>query len=101
MKNRFNPASSRNALILLALFSAFAASAETPVAKTAPLATATGSPAPQGIRALLIAPTETVLSSQMDGRSLSIPVKDGDTAKKGATCCRKPTRQVGGGWWCR
>ncbi|RTZ57972.1 MAG: efflux transporter periplasmic adaptor subunit [Gammaproteobacteria bacterium] len=83
MKNRFNPASSRNALILLALFSAFAASAETPVAKTAPLATATGSPAPQGIRALLIAPTETVLSSQMDGRILSIPVKDGDTAKKG------------------
>lgn len=38
---------------------------------------------PQGIRALLIAPVETVLSSQMDGRIISIPVKDGDVVKKG------------------
>jgi len=37
----------------------------------------------QGIRALLVAPVETVLSSQMEGRIVSIPVKDGDVARQG------------------
>ncbi len=85
MQNRTNPLSCRNALILVALSASLPAFAETPAATTddATAAPAVDALAPQGIRALLTAPAETVLSSQMDGRILSIPVKDGDTAKKG------------------
>ena len=69
----------RAALIVLMAFSSVSAAAE-----TAPRANvASDSYMPKGIRALLTAPVETVLSSQMDGRIISIPVKDGDVAGKG------------------
>jgi len=85
MMNSSYTAIARNALILLSVFSSFLAEAETasPASAVALPVTAVDTDMPQGIRALLIAPVETVLSSQMEGRIVSIPVKDGSVAKKG------------------